>query len=548
VKRVLLWIAVLLVVFLFGTFTGNYKTFPWTAMQPAGQQVAMLLRSAGVLPPLPEPPEETEPTPVPERTVEAVETVLVNFDLTTVNNAEPLDGAGGGMAVTPGGILIAKRRDGVLAFYDRQADVVRELPLRLPPLPTLPERFESGRRVPSFYMRYHDVEVVPRADGDHLYVSYNHYDPERVCFSMRLEEALLPAGWETAANRTLEWQAVLDTRPCLPPSLDRNLFGGNQAGGRIVAAPDGGIFFTTGDFEFDGIGRKTPKVSQIADSSYGRIFSIAPAGQVTELVRGLRNPQGLVLDDENRMWITDQSARGGDELDLIVTGRNYGWPEVNLGVQYTNADNDSKSWPFNDRQGYHDGYEPPRYAWIPSVAPATIALVSNLTPRWDGDLLVGTLVTQGLRRLRLEGDHVLFDEPIPLKRRVRDLAVTDGRIYILFDDGRFGYLVPHAMQDRDPADGHTTTALTDLGCLGCHANPAMPRLPLVYSEDIAAQADITYSEALGKIEGIWTKESLASFLKSPSTFAPGTAMPDFDLSDDQIATLIDELWTIKQRP
>lgn len=547
-KRVALAVAVVLAAFVFGLFTANYKTFPWPQLQPAGQQIAMWLRSAGVLPPLPEPPEGAE-AEMPARLVQPLNAGLINFDLTVINNTAPIEGMAGALAVTGGGVLIARRTDGVLDYYDREADSVRPLPFRLPSLgvETYPERFESGRSVPAYYIRYNDVEVVRRADGEHLFVTYSHYDPDKVCFTGRLAETVLPAQWETATDGTLDWRVVHETRPCLPPSLDRNTFGANQAGGRIIAAPDGGILFTTGDYEFDGIGRKTPAVSQVEGSDYGRVLHLDPASVVTEVSRGHRNPQGVVLDPLGRIWVAEHAAMGGDELNLIRPGTNYGWPKVTLGVLYTGQDNDAKFWPGNPRQGRHDGYEPPRYAWVPSVAPSAVALVSGLGPRWDGDLVVSTLTSTGLRHVRLEGDRVLYDEPLQLNRRTRDVAVADGRIYLLIDDGRFAYLTPHEMRDSDPNVGHATNALSELGCIECHSNPARPRLPLVYGKDIAAQADITYSEALAALEGEWTPERLASFLKSPAAFAPGTTMPALGLTDEQIATLVDELRTIRQQ-
>src|SRR5690606_14437088 len=124
----------------------------------------------------------------------------------------------------------------------------------------------------------------------------------------------LPADWTTTTVDSLEWQRVLETSPCLPPSETRNVFGGNQAGGRIVAAPRGGIFFTTGEFEFDGLEGKLPIVSQTEGSSYGRVLHIDSGGAVTEISRGHRNPQGVAIDGRSRLWSAEQGPMGGDEV------------------------------------------------------------------------------------------------------------------------------------------------------------------------------------------------------------------------------------------
>jgi glucose/arabinose dehydrogenase len=139
---------------------------------------------------------------------------------------------------------------------------------------------------------------------------------------------------------------------------------------------------------------------------------------------------------------------GGDELNSIVPGADFGWPHVTLGVNYTEPASDAKFWPGNPNQGRHDGYWMPTFAWMPSIAPSAIRTISGFHPRWDGDLLIATLAGQSLHRIRLDGSHVLYDERIAVDRRIRAIEIAHGRIYILFDDGRFGVAMPHVMADR----------------------------------------------------------------------------------------------------
>lgn len=529
--------------FVWGILAGNYKVFPWSTIQPLGEQVAVYLRSLGLFFPI-------EPSQ-PARITSVVHTGLVNFDMTIVNNGAPVPGHGGAVAVTDGGILIGRRIDGMIDFYDTASETLRTLAITLPPLrfDTIPKRFESGRQANPWHIRYNDIEVVRLADGDHLFTTYNRYDPDRVCFTFRLDEAKLPDGWRDGTEPVrLDWRMVHEAEPCLPPALDRNTSGGNQAGGRIVPAPDGSILVTSGDYEWDGVGRKSPGVSQGDDSDYGRVLRLDPTTwAITEVSRGHRNPQGLAIDGSGRIWMAEQGPMGGDELNIIEPGRNYGWPLVTLGIFYNFTGNDRRLWPGNPRQGRHDGFEPPQFAWMPSVATSSMAFAEGI-PRWEGDLIVTALIGQSLRRLRIEGDHVLYDEPIPMPERVRDIAITGGRIYVLLDDGRFIVLVPHDMQDTDPDLGRTTTALFDHGCIECHANAAAPSLAHVMDNDIAAQAGIQYSEALRRAEGTWTAERLAAFLASPSTFAPGTTMPDPGLDEGAIETLISEIRSLRQQP
>ena len=542
-------------VFAWGVVTGVYRVFPWNVVYPIGQQVTDVLRLAGLMPPRPAepaPPDEAVPPEQPAATTTLpVNTGLLNFDLELVNADSPIPGHAGGMAVTERGLLIGRRSDGRLEFYDFAAASLRELPFILPPLGAdrIPARFDSGRAVRPSDIRYHDVEVIELGDGDHLFVTYNYYDPDRSCFALRLDEAALPAGWPDggADAAALAWRTVLQTEPCLPPALDRNTFGGNQAGGRIVPTPDGGLLLTTGEYEFDGVGRKVPAVSQLEDSDYGRVLRIdLVSGTATEVSRGHRNPQALAFDTAGRLWMAEHAAMGGDELNLIQPGKNYGWPVVTLGVFYTTAENDTKVWPGN-APGRHDGFELPQYAWLPSVAPSSMALATGIGPRWDGDLIVATLGFGGLRRLRLDGDRVVYDEPIRLDRRIRDIAITNGRIYLLFDSGVLGQMTPHEMRDDDPILAQTSHTLSELGCIECHSNPDIPRLATVFGLDIASQQDIRYSEALQRVTGTWTRENLAAFLTSPQTFASGTTMPEPGLTAEQVDILVDELRALAQQ-
>lgn len=389
------------------------------------------------------------------RPVLTVPTGLLNVDILIVNDADPVDGVGGGMAVTDQGVMIARQLDGRVEFYATAADRMTTLAFLLSsthadliPPPTL-----DGPKVDPTYVRYQDIETIARADGLHLLVSHDSYDQDQNCFATRLDDALLPADWylplaDGEEPRPLQWRTLLQGTPCLPATTERNAFGGNQAGGAIVVMPDGTIYTTTGDLEFDGLGSKTPAVSHLEGSTYGRVLRIDPSGDVHELARGFRNPQGLTVDADGRLWATDHGPMGGDELNLIVEGADYGWPKVTLGVNYGDPESDAKFWPNNPIQGHHDGFEPPVYAWMPSVAPSAIKLVSGFHPRWDGDLLVATLAGQAFHRLRLAGGRVLYDEPVRMERRIRAIEVDDGRIYVLFDDGRFGIMTPHEMIGR----------------------------------------------------------------------------------------------------
>src|SRR5688500_2891177 len=187
---------VVLGAFAWGVVTGVYRTFPWYVIYPIGQQLTEVLRLAGLMPPR-QPEEQPEELPSTQFTIN---TGLLNFELTLVNEESPIPGHAGGMAVTERGLLIGRRSEGALEFYDFAAAAVRQLPFTLPPVGAdrIPARFDTGRAVRPSDIRYHDVELIRLADGEHLFVTYNYSDPLRSCFALRLDEAALPAGWPDA--------------------------------------------------------------------------------------------------------------------------------------------------------------------------------------------------------------------------------------------------------------------------------------------------------------------------------------------------------------
>ena len=146
---------------------------------------------------------------------------------------------------------------------------------------------------------------------------------------------------------------------------------------------------------------------------------------------GHRNVQGIVVDpDSGLIWSHEHGPRGGDELNLIKAGANYGWPVVTHGVDYSGA----SITPYTSRPGMVD----PLIDWTPSIAPAGMSQVhGDLFTEWRGDLLVASLAERSLRRVRLDGDQVLGDEIIPLDldRRLRDVQIgPDGAVFLLTDE------------------------------------------------------------------------------------------------------------------
>jgi aldose sugar dehydrogenase len=147
---------------------------------------------------------------------------------------------------------------------------------------------------------------------------------------------------------------------------------------------------------------------------------------------GNRNMQGAALHPKTgELWTHEHGPQGGDEVNVMRAGRNYGWPVITHGVNY------GIGTKIGEGQA-KPGMEQPLHLWIPSIAPSGMAFVnSNRFPHWQGDLLVGALRGQMLVRLALDGEKVLREERMLEGRigRIRDVrSGPDGFIYLLTDD------------------------------------------------------------------------------------------------------------------
>jgi aldose sugar dehydrogenase len=158
---------------------------------------------------------------------------------------------------------------------------------------------------------------------------------------------------------------------------------------------------------------------------------------------GHRNIQGAALHPETgKLWTIEHGPRGGDEINVPLAGKNYGWPVIGYGIDYSGAKiHDTTSKP---------GLEQPVYFWTPSIAPSGAAFYTGTrVPEWAGNLFVGALAGQHLARLVLDGERVVGEEKLlgDLGERIRDVRMgPDGAIYVLTDSpqGRVLRVTPKA--------------------------------------------------------------------------------------------------------
>ena len=205
--------------------------------------------------------------------------------------------------------------------------------------------------------------------------------------------------------------------------------GGAHFAGRLAFAPDGALFISAGErFEFEP--------AQEPGNGLGKVVRIsADGGEATPWTLGHRNPLGLSFAPDGRLWEVEMGPKGGDELNLIVQGRNYGWPKVSYGSHYDGRDipDDHKS----------RGFEEPKVWWNPSVSPGGLLIYTGeLFPQWKGDALIGALSGEALIRVDIDGDKARKADQWAMDARIR--AVDQGprgEVYLLQDGESGGRLL-----------------------------------------------------------------------------------------------------------
>jgi glucose/arabinose dehydrogenase len=226
---------------------------------------------------------------------------------------------------------------------------------------------------------------------------------------------------------------------------------------RIVIARDGNLLVTGADrFRFydsdlDGVAHDFSDNIDIRRNFTGRVIRIGRDGSIPKdnpwltratvlaetYAHGFKDPEGAALHPQTgELWSIDHGPQGGDEINIVRPGRDYGWPAVSYGTQYDARQADKRTnVPVGTGKTRMAGIEEPIYYWVPSIAPSGMLFYTgDLFPEWKGDLFVGAMAGQHLVRLVLKGERVVAEERLltERKQRVREVRQgPDGAIYIL---------------------------------------------------------------------------------------------------------------------
>ncbi|WP_246166468.1 PQQ-dependent sugar dehydrogenase [Sphingomonas sinipercae] len=205
--------------------------------------------------------------------------------------------------------------------------------------------------------------------------------------------------------------------------------GGGHYSQRIAFAPDGTMFVSSGE-------RQKGAPAQDPNSDLGKIIHLTADGQRIghHYTAGHRNVLGLAFAPDGRLWETEMGPKGGDELNLIIQGKNYGWPVASYGSEYSGAD-------IPDAHASR-GFEEPKLRWNPSISPGSLLIYTgDAFPQWHGDALIGALSGQALIRVDIDGDTARKADQWDMGKRIRAVDQGPGGIVYLLEDGPGGRLI-----------------------------------------------------------------------------------------------------------
>ena len=453
----------------------------------------------------------------------------------------PLEHNGGGMFAIGNRALIVSKRGKFFLYDSDDAANVRELDISININYQEFLSFVNSKglddKIVQNWFRFIDVLYYEDNSGKSLLLSHYYWHPQDECFTVRISRLNVPEDGEleTVSATTDDWNIVYDTKPCLKIKPKGFYFAGHFSGGRMEFLKQDELLFTVGFLGFDG-NASDYFYSQGTDGDYGKILKLdLQTGQATDFTIGQRNPQGLAIDSKGRIWSTEHGPKGGDELNLIEQGANYGWPYVTYGTDYGTT-----SWPLSESQGRHDGYRLPIYSWVPSIGISNLIEVQGFLPEWEGDLLVTSLNQQTLFRMRYREGRVVFVEPIQIDLRIRDIDQLDNGNIILWTDKTWiieltpgeNFITPDIADFvRELDEPEKQQAINAIhSCHVCHsATPDglienAPNLWGVFDRKIAGSSFSHYSPALRSKQGHWNEETLNLWLEDSNRFAEGTSM------------------------
>lgn len=287
-------------------------------------------------------------------------------------------------------------------------------------------------------------EVDDRSQGGLLDVAPSpNFDSDRIIYFTLAERTFEGSLTAVGKGRLADDESKIEAFEIIfraIPYFDNSM----HFGSRIVFDKDGNIFVSTGERS----DLATRPKAQLLDNGYGKVIHITANGKpvatnpfintsnaLPEIYSyGHRNPQGLAIHPvTNELWMSEMGPRGGDELNLIESGKNYGWATITYGIEYNGN-------PVGDGITQHDDMEQPIYYWDPVLSPSGMTFyTSNIIPEWQNNLFIGGLNSKHIARLIIVDNKVVGEERLLTDedQRIRDVTDhKDGSLYAITDEGR----------------------------------------------------------------------------------------------------------------
>jgi aldose sugar dehydrogenase len=343
-----------------------------------------------------------------------------------------------GITWLPNGDILVTERPGRLRL-------VREDRLVSNPIPGVPEVFDSGQG------GLLDVSLHPRFEKNRkVYFTYAYGT------SKANRTRVAAAVWDGAV--LANWQVIFEVTVAKP--------GSQHFGSRLMWLPDGTLLVSIGDGGNPPVrlgGDWIRNQAQNRRSHLGKIvrlnddgsiprdnpFSASADAEPAVWSSGHRNVQGLAYDSlRDMVWASEHGALGGDELNVVQAGLNYGWPAVSYSREYFDG---SKVSPYTSKPGLVD----PKVVWTTAIAPSGLVVYTgNRFPQWHGDVFAGGLKSQDVRRLDLDADgRVIGQSALRIGQRVRDVRQgPDGLLYVITDESNGSLIRLEPATDKELPD------------------------------------------------------------------------------------------------
>ena len=270
-----------------------------------------------------------------------------------------------------------------------------------------------------------DISVLTQtAETAQLLISYPRFNSEGRCVTVVVYSYRANFGAQPSLKRGKMW---FQSKPCVAISAVQH------AAGRMELIDAKSAYLTIGDLGYPEIGDKTKR------GTLGTVMKIS-AKKVTQISSGHRNAQGILLIGKD-LYTSEHGPRGGDELNLIQQGIDYGWPTVTYGERYSPGDYVSPTNPES-----HNGFRKPLTYWVPSVAPTELIQLpaASAWGQWSSSIVIGTLREESLIFIQMNNKRVVGQmQTVNVYERIRDLDVTkDGSIIATTDSGKLLVINP----------------------------------------------------------------------------------------------------------